>query len=96
VCHGFRVIGGGVIPDLRYLTPEKHAIFAQIVGEGLLEPAGMPSFADRLSAEDIEAIHAYVIFEAQREWDRQDDWGWWRAVKEAAADAAAWVLLKLQ
>ena len=96
VCHGFRAIGGGVIPDLRYLTPEKHEVFGQIVGEGMLHAAGMPSFEDRLSAEDIEAIHAYVIFESQREWERQDDWGWWRAVKETAADAAAWVLLKLQ
>jgi quinohemoprotein ethanol dehydrogenase len=96
VCHGFRAIGGGVIPDLRYLTPEKHAVFAQIVGEGMLHAAGMPSFEDRLSEEDVEAIHAYVIFESQREWERQDDWGWWRAVKETAADAAAWVLLKLQ
>jgi len=96
VCHGFRVIGGGVIPDLRYLTPEKHALFGQIVGKGMLQPAGMPSFEGRLSEEEIEAIHAYVIFEAQREWERQNDWGWWRAVKETAADAAAWVLLKLQ
>jgi len=96
VCHGIRVIGGGLIPDLRYLTPDRHEIFAQIVGEGLLAGAGMPSFEGRLSDEDIEAIHAYVIFEAQREWERQNDWGWRRAVKETAADAAAWVLLKLQ
>jgi quinohemoprotein ethanol dehydrogenase len=96
VCHGFRAIGGGLIPDLRYLSPETHAIFDQIVGEGLLEPAGMPSFEGRLSDEEIEAIHAYVIFEAQREWERQNDWAWWRSVKETAADAAAWLLLKLQ
>ncbi len=96
VCHGFRAIGGGLIPDLRYLTPETHAIFDRIVGEGLLEPAGMPSFEGRLTPQEIEAIHAYIIFEAHREWERQNDWGWWRAVKESAADAAAWVLMKLQ
>ena len=30
-CHGLNAVGGGVLPDLRYLTPEKHQMFAAIV-----------------------------------------------------------------
>lgn len=59
-CHGLNVVGGGLVPDLRYLTPEKHAIFAGIVA-GAKADRGMPSFAGRLGNEDVEAVHQYVI-----------------------------------
>ncbi|HKY90677.1 MAG TPA: PQQ-dependent dehydrogenase, methanol/ethanol family [Nevskiaceae bacterium] len=59
-CHGLNVIGGGVIPDLRYLTPEKHKIFAGIVA-GAKADRGMPSFAGRLTQEQVDAIQQYVI-----------------------------------
>lgn len=60
MCHGATAISGGVIPDLRYLTPEKHAIFAAIVA-GAKSDRGMPSFAGRFQAQDVEAIHQYLI-----------------------------------
>jgi quinohemoprotein ethanol dehydrogenase len=60
MCHGATAISGGVIPDLRYLTPEKHAIFAAIVA-GAKSDRGMPSFAGRFEAQDVEAIHQYLI-----------------------------------
>ncbi|HKY92388.1 MAG TPA: PQQ-dependent dehydrogenase, methanol/ethanol family [Nevskiaceae bacterium] len=60
VCHGLNVVGGGIIPDLRYLTPDKHAIFAGIVA-GAKADRGMPSFAGRIPQEDVEAIRQYVI-----------------------------------
>ena len=63
-CHGLNVVGGRVIPDLRYLTPEKHEIFAAIVA-GAKADRGMPSFAGRLKPEDIEAIRQYVIKQSQ-------------------------------
>lgn len=59
-CHGINVVSGGVIPDLRYITSEKHRIFAGIVA-GAKADRGMPSFAGRLSQEDVEAIHQYII-----------------------------------
>src|SRR3546814_21158338 len=31
MCHGPNAMSGGVIPDLRYLTPEKHKIFNGIL-----------------------------------------------------------------
>ncbi|WP_293389434.1 PQQ-dependent dehydrogenase, methanol/ethanol family [Nevskia sp.] len=59
-CHGLNAVGGGIIPDLRYLTPEKHAIFAGIVA-GAKSDRGMPSFAGRFNPEEVEAIHQYII-----------------------------------
>ena len=63
-CHGLNAVGGGIIPDLRYLTPDKHAIFAAIVA-GAKSDRGMPSFAGRFSPEDVEAIHQYIIERSQ-------------------------------
>lgn len=60
VCHGVNVVGGGVIPDLRYLTPEKHQIFAGILA-GAFQQRGMPSFTGLLAPEDVTAVHQYVI-----------------------------------
>ena len=58
-CHG--LYGSTpLLPDLRRLTPEKHAIFADIVIGGLLEELGMPDFSDTLDPKDVEAIQAYV------------------------------------
>lgn len=60
VCHGPNAIGGTVLPDLRYLTSDKHDIFGGIVA-GAYRDRGMPSFMDVLSAEDVEAVHQYII-----------------------------------
>ena len=68
VCHGANAMSGGVIPDLRYLTPEKHAIFPGIV-YGARAEHGMPSFANRLKPEQVDAIHQYLI---KRAHDLQD------------------------
>ena len=60
VCHGISAIAGSVLPDLRYLTPEKHQLFNGIVA-GAYAAKGMPSFTGTLSAEQVEDIHQYVI-----------------------------------
>lgn len=49
------------LPDLRRIAPNVHAGFEQIVLGGLFRERGMPSFADRLTAEDVAAIQAYLI-----------------------------------
>ena len=46
VCHGALVISGGVVPDLRMLTAEKHSIFKEIVYDGVIHGAGMPRLGD--------------------------------------------------
>jgi len=60
MCHGPNALAGSVIPDLRYMTPEKHEMFAGIVA-GAYRAKGMPGFSDTLKPEDVEAIHQYVI-----------------------------------
>lgn len=60
VCHGVEAISGGVTPDLRYSSVAIRSLFSKIVLEGLLESAGMPRFADKLSADDAASIRAYL------------------------------------
>ena len=62
--HGSNVASSWVVPDLRYLSAERHAIFNDIVLKGALLPLGMPSFAAELDDADADAIHAYVIEKA--------------------------------
>jgi quinohemoprotein ethanol dehydrogenase len=59
-CHG--VYGSiPLLPDLRRLSPEKHALFREIVLGGMLESLGMSSFAGVLSAQETDAIQAYIV-----------------------------------
>ena len=65
-CHGQLAVGG--VKDLRQMTPETHAQFNDIVLKGLRVQKGMASFANLVSAEEVEAIHAYVIARANEDW----------------------------
>ena len=67
-CHGPQAVGGGVIRDLRHMSPQTHAAFKDIVLKGTLVGLGMGSFADELSEADVEAIHAYLIERANQDW----------------------------
>ena len=53
-------VSGGVLPDLRMLTPEKHDQFVGIL-HGARIPDGMPSFAEAFDREQMEQIHQYLI-----------------------------------
>jgi len=64
-CHGIDAVSAGVVPDLRYATADTHAHFAEIVLGGSRLHMGMASFADKLGAEDVRAIQAYVIRRAR-------------------------------
>jgi len=61
VCHGAGAIGGGVIPDLRRSAPAVYEAFNAIVLDGAFLNRGMPSYAGRLQAADVEAIRAYLL-----------------------------------
>jgi len=50
-----------ITPDLRRMQPGTHAAFRRIVLEGALLANGMPRWDDRLSAGDVDDIHAYLI-----------------------------------
>lgn len=59
-CHG--AYGSTpMLPDLRHMSKEKHALFRDIVLGGMLEPNGMASFADVLNEAEVGAIQAYII-----------------------------------
>jgi quinohemoprotein ethanol dehydrogenase len=49
------------LPDLRRMNSGVHGAFRQILLEGLLMQNGMPRWNDRLSEEDVKAIHAWLI-----------------------------------
>ena len=59
-CHGINVVGGGLVPDLRYAKPQTHKEFAAIVA-GARSDKGMPAYAGVFTAEEVEAIRQYVI-----------------------------------
>jgi mono/diheme cytochrome c family protein len=61
VCHGDGAVGGGVVPDLRYMNAEKHQMWMGIVLGGLHRDKGMVSFSGVLTPEEAEAIQAFVI-----------------------------------
>jgi PQQ-dependent dehydrogenase (methanol/ethanol family) len=60
-CHGDGAVSGGVTPDLRALTPEKHANWDAIVLGGMHWQNGMVGFGDELSREQAANIHRFVI-----------------------------------
>jgi quinohemoprotein ethanol dehydrogenase len=63
-CSRCHVFGPSVLPDLRRLSPQKHALFDSIVLEGALAPLGMGRFDDVLTRADAAAVHAYIVDEA--------------------------------
>jgi len=68
-CHGQLAIGG--VKDLRFMSPETHAAFRDIVLEGTLVERGMGSFAGLLSEQDVADVHAYLIARANEDWGQQ-------------------------
>lgn len=65
-CHGFDVISGGMMPDLRYMSAATHQEFDAIVLGGSRADKGMASFADVLTPEETDAIYAYIVREAAK------------------------------
>ena len=71
-CHGGYGDTVSAYPDLTRLPRGVHDRFLDIVLRGALSSNGMAGFADVLSQDDAQAIHAYVIslqrraFEANR------------------------------
>jgi quinohemoprotein ethanol dehydrogenase len=71
VCHGGLAMSGGILPDLRYSSPEVLGRYKEIVLDGELKANGMASFADHLKLDDVEAIKAYVLTLANAEYAAQ-------------------------
>ncbi len=65
ICHGAGGGSRGAMPSLHRATSLTHRNFHRIVLEGLREEEGMPSYAGILTAEEVTAIHAYVVSRAR-------------------------------
>jgi len=63
-CHGMTATGNGIVPDLRRMPAVWHEQFKQVVLGGAMESAGMKSFRDVLSDDDVTAIQNYVLDQA--------------------------------
>src|SRR6266404_4803278 len=70
----------GAIPDLRYVPPDVHRDWYGIVLAGTHWDKGMPGFADppkfafpnlKMTVEDADAIHAYVIDQAWKAYNTE-------------------------
>ena len=85
-CHGPAADGSGAftedgaIPDLRYLPTESHRLWnATVLGgshqkngmPGFGNPPGYPILARKMSAQESEAIHAYVIEQSWRAYNQE-------------------------
>ena len=66
ICHGQSANGG--VKDLRHMTPQTHGEFFDIVLGGKRQTLGMPTFADKLTRDQADDIHAYLISRAQEDW----------------------------
>ena len=67
-CHGAGAIGIGIIPDLRRTPLLRSAdAWQQVVIGGERKSRGMASFASVLSADDAQAVRAFVILRANQD-----------------------------
>jgi quinohemoprotein ethanol dehydrogenase len=69
-CHGRDAVSTNAIPDLRFMQPQSHAEFDDIVLKGIRSAKGMQSFADVVTAADAEAIHAYLVARAREDYQK--------------------------
>lgn len=66
-CHGVGAFSGGALQDLRHSAMTSSAgAFGSIVLDGVYLDKGMASFSEVLSAEDTEAVRAYIVMEANK------------------------------
>jgi quinohemoprotein ethanol dehydrogenase len=89
-CHGMGTKSGGLLPDLRFSSPDTHARWNDIVLGGVRADRGMASFADLLAPADAEAIQAYVIAQAHREPSWLESAASWLGARGACVPAA-WI-----
>jgi quinohemoprotein ethanol dehydrogenase len=66
-CHGRNAVAGTIAPDLRYApTLGDSGVWRTIVHDGALTHRGMIGFGFALSHDDVEAVRAYVVRQAQQ------------------------------
>lgn len=88
-CHGTNVVSDGAVPDLRHLNAYWHENFHQVVLDGMMERAGMPRFDDVLNKDDVDAIQAFILEQANQDYELRYERNWWTEVKEWSYDKLA-------
>jgi quinohemoprotein ethanol dehydrogenase len=66
-CHGQSAIGSGS-KDLRFIKPQSHTDFSEIVLGGKFRDKGMVPFNGQLTAEQVDSVHSYLIQRGQEDW----------------------------
>ncbi|HXC60841.1 MAG TPA: PQQ-dependent dehydrogenase, methanol/ethanol family [Steroidobacteraceae bacterium] len=66
-CHGQSAIGAGA-KDLRFIKPQSHTDFNDIVLGGKFKEKGMAPFNGVLTQDQVDAVHAYIISRGQEDW----------------------------
>ncbi len=64
LCHGLNAVSGP-LPDLRYSSKEMIESLDQILLDGVLARAGMPSYKKILNPQDVKALQAYIVARAR-------------------------------
>ncbi|MAA75335.1 MAG: PQQ-dependent dehydrogenase, methanol/ethanol family [Salinisphaeraceae bacterium] len=100
-CHGPRGISHPNVADLRSMSAETHRNFLGIVMGGSQAKQGMPGFADSLTTDEAQAIHAYLIELNHQELQRIEQEGslWYKFKMtsfSAMAAVAGWVVSALE
>ena len=71
VCHGDQAYSSGFIPNLRFSAVTKDPeLWQEVVRGGMLADNGMPPFGSSYDAESIEMVRAYIISEANSEFNK--------------------------
>jgi quinohemoprotein ethanol dehydrogenase len=66
-CHGDSVVGGGIVPDLRWSPMALSAeAWKSVVLDGARKDRGMVSFAPALNEKDAEYLRAYVTMRSNQ------------------------------
>jgi len=83
-CHGMGVSSMNTVPDLRFMHESRHAAFNDIVLHGAFKNRGMVGFAHVMNEQEADALHAYILDEANSEKERNENPqpAWWVAIKE--------------
>ncbi len=73
ICHGsFGDRHLSQHPDLSKLPEAKHMLFQDIVLKGILSQNGMASFSNSLTADDVEAIHHFLLKKQGEEFRKKE------------------------
>jgi len=82
-CHAVAGASNRRIPDLRRLNRGFYDAFEAIVYDGAVESLGMPGFSEHMSQDDVAAVKAYLLIQAEKDKALRSQPRWWLAVQKA-------------